>query len=170
MMRASLALALILVQAPEQALEQGDVDGAIALYEEALDRQPDERAALWGLGRLLYHTGELERSSRLFQRAEELHGPHYYNALMLGAIREVELRYEDALQEYRRCLSLEPGQRGAEEGRERVVGILRDLERFRGADRRVARDLCFAAAGWAALLLAAFWGAGRLRDAKGAPP
>ncbi len=168
---AGIALALVLAQAevPEEALERGDVDEAIRLYQEELERVPGERAALWGLGRLLFHAGQLERAAELFERAETLHGEHEYSALMLGAIREVELHYEEALCEYRRCLALDPGQQGAREGLRRVEALLSDLERFRRADRRVARDLGFAAAGFALLLLVAYWGAGRARDAQGAP-
>lgn len=99
-----------------------------------------EREALWEEGHLLYRRDELDRAEEVFREAERL-GPHWYGALMLGAIEERRFRFARALDEYRRALALEPTRDATRGEIERVESIVRDLSRFREANQRLGRDL-----------------------------
>lgn len=100
----------------------------------------EDRDALWKSAHLHYQLDELDQAEAEFERADRLE-PHWYSALMLGAIAERRFRFRHALLEYRRALELDPSRDATRGEIERVEGIVSDLERFRDADRLLARDL-----------------------------
>jgi len=55
-----------------RALEQGDVEGAIRSYEEALEMAPDDPRLSYNLGNALARAGRLEEADRAWQRAVTL--------------------------------------------------------------------------------------------------
>jgi len=76
----------------------------IALYQDALARQPDNLALAFGLGRVYFELAMLDEAAEQFQkmevRAPELPLIHAY----LGAILERRGEFRDAMEEYRRAL------------------------------------------------------------------
>ncbi len=145
--RGGAALVALVLAAAPAALGQG---GAA-----------EDRDALWDRGHRLYQQDELDAAEEAFRTAEAL-GPHWYGALMLGAIAERRFEFRRALAEYRRAVELDPTRDATRDEVARVEAILSDLERFRDADRRLGRELgivvTVATAGAALALLLAIRG------------
>jgi Tfp pilus assembly protein PilF len=76
----------------------------ISLYQQALDRQPDNLALAFGLGRVYFELAMLDEAAEQFQkmevRAPDLPLIHAY----LGAILERRGQSRAAMEEYRRAL------------------------------------------------------------------
>jgi tetratricopeptide (TPR) repeat protein len=91
-----------------EALEDVDVDGAIAAYSQALAVAPDYTNAYLNLGALLCETGECDKAVRLYAKAIE-HRPKepllYFNR---GVALEDLNRFAEALASYDKALQLDP--------------------------------------------------------------
>ena len=100
-------LALPLLSRIEQLHRaEGRPTRMIALYEEAVARQPENLALAFGLGRVYFELAMLDEAAEQFEkmevRAQELPAVHAY----LGAIFERRGQVREALEEYRRALRL----------------------------------------------------------------
>ncbi len=75
---------------------QGDTDGAIAAYKDALDRNPGADQALTNLTELLIQRGSSEEAEMFLQRQIELHPELTKARLLLGEIYRVDGRLAQA--------------------------------------------------------------------------
>ena len=153
-MNVLLLLALWLL--PQEQVPLLDEEAEIRRCEEQLLQSPADQATTWQLGYLLYSRGELERARLIFSGSLQLQGDHGYTIYMLGAIAERQFLSEEALEQYRKCLTVAAGYEPALEGVTRTGRILSDLRRFREARSRISRELLLVLIGaGASIVLAA---------------
>jgi len=115
-----------LTEAGRKLHEAGDVEGAAAFYDRALEIAPNYPDALQLLGLAAYHRGDFERAAKLISRAIKLapRAPEYHNNLGI-ALRNLG-RHEEAIASYRRAIALRPNYADAHNN----FGVtLRDLDR-----------------------------------------
>jgi tetratricopeptide (TPR) repeat protein len=88
---------------------KGDLDGAIACYQQALALDPNDAQAHLGLGNVLYDMGDLNGAIACFKKALQL-APKYAQAhISLGAILCDHKRdYDRAIACFRQALALDP--------------------------------------------------------------
>ncbi len=94
----------------EARYEEGDLVGALALFEQALEREPDLPAALYGIGVIQYSWERhatalepLERAVALVPESADYRKVYADTLARLG-------RYDDAIREYETVLKLSPSQ------------------------------------------------------------
>ena len=96
----------VLARIEQRHREEGRPTRMIGLYQNALDRHPDNLALAFGLGRVYFELAMLDEAAEQFQkmevRAADLPLIHAY----LGAILERRGQFRDAMEEYRRALRL----------------------------------------------------------------
>lgn len=99
--------ALILLRRLENAYRaEGRPSRMIALYQEALARAPQDLALAFALGRVYFELEMLDEAADQFQKVE-VRTPNFAQLhAYLGAIFEHRGQVTDALQEYRRALTL----------------------------------------------------------------
>ena len=99
-----------LVDEAESRYEQGDLHGALVLFEKALEHDPDLHEALYGIGVIQYsweqHTAALEHLERAVTVAPE--SADY--RMVYGDTLALLGRYDAAIREYETALRLAPSQ------------------------------------------------------------
>ncbi len=97
-----------LVQAGKQALADGDLDGALARFEEVIHRFPDSREGHNNLGALFATLGRHERAEACFTRVLEL-SPGVPNVHYNRGISRIRLRrYAAAAADFQAVLQAQP--------------------------------------------------------------
>ena len=90
------------------AEERGDDDGAVTLYQRALDLDPGLAAAMTNLGNLRYRQGDLATARAMYEHAVE-HDPNQAEARYnLGNLLDDQGETERAIAELRRVCQLAP--------------------------------------------------------------
>ena len=98
-----------LVDEAEKRYRENDLDGALALFEQALDRDPDLPAAYYGIGVIHYTREQPAAALEPLRRAVAL-APESAEYRMVYADTLAGLgRYDDAIAEYETALALSPG-------------------------------------------------------------
>lgn len=97
-----------LVQAGRQALGNGDLDGALARFEEVIQRFPDSREGHNNLGALFATLGRHEQAEACFTRVLEL-SPGVPNVHYNRGISRIRLRrYGAAMADFQAVLQVQP--------------------------------------------------------------
>lgn len=97
-----------LVQAGKQALADGDLDGALARFEEVIQRFPDSREGHNNLGALYATLGRHDRAEACFSRVLEL-SPGVSNVHYNRGISRIRLRrFADAAADFQAVLKAQP--------------------------------------------------------------
>ncbi|MGG1944797.1 tetratricopeptide repeat protein [Trinickia sp. NRRL B-1857] len=119
----------------ESALESGDTQLAISLFEKALKADPASLQAQLGLADAIYQIGELARAGMLYAHvaASAPDDPRAQLGLARVALRE--RRLDDALVRYRRLAASHPDSAAAAEG----LGAVLDLQGEHGEAQAVYR-------------------------------
>jgi tetratricopeptide (TPR) repeat protein len=146
-----------------------DEQAVLSVQRRRLEQDPDDRAAAWQVGYILYSQGDFEGARRIFEDSERRHGPMAYSSYMLAAIAEQEFRYWVARDLYESCLSLDSEYAPAREALLRLEGVLSDLARFRSARNRVTRELVLVLIAATFLLCLAGITMRRAREAEAGP-
>ncbi|NJN62739.1 MAG: tetratricopeptide repeat protein [Coleofasciculaceae cyanobacterium RL_1_1] len=109
--------------------QSGDLDRARDLYQAILDRNPDDAAALHGLGAVHYQSGEYEPAIGLLGRAVYIadHDPIYHNTL--GLAYRAQGKLDQACWQYRAALERDPKHQGIQKNLSRVWGEWLELDR-----------------------------------------
>ncbi len=137
--------------------------GSIEECERRLAEHPDDRSAQFALGFALVREGtRLDRARAVFETAERTHGPHWYAALELGVIHELEGDLRAAASEYQRSIGisrgLDPRPAGSTIAEDELVRVEREIDSIltvASAEKRVRRDLSGIVAALVALFAAA---------------
>ncbi|PMS17429.1 hypothetical protein C0Z18_20280 [Trinickia dabaoshanensis] len=119
----------------ESALESGDTQLAISLFEKALKADPTSRQAELGLADAIYQTGELARAGMLYARAAASAPDDPRAQLGLARVALRERRLDDASARYRRLVARYPDSAAAAEG----LGATLDLQGKHGEAQAVYR-------------------------------
>lgn len=100
--------ARIFIRMGNDLLEEGDLEGAIAAFSEAVARDPEEELAQYNLGVSLVERGETERALEHLQRAVEL-DPDFRDAQFnLGKLLLDLARFEEAASHFHRAFEIDP--------------------------------------------------------------
>ncbi|WP_279616447.1 tetratricopeptide repeat protein [Caballeronia temeraria] len=91
-----------------QALEEGDVDAAEAVYREALERAPDYTNASLNLGCILVESERFAEAIAVYQSALRYQPGDPILHFNIGVALEDSGRLRDALHSYRSCIELAP--------------------------------------------------------------
>jgi tetratricopeptide (TPR) repeat protein len=97
----------------ERAFQEGRVEGALALYEAAIQEEPSNLEALQMAGYIRYSAMDYGEAERHFSTALAQAAPSRtaYPLLMLGNIAFQRFRFVDALEYYRAASRLNPEDR-----------------------------------------------------------
>jgi len=134
---------------------EGDLEGAKAAYEEALEADPDNPAALNNLGFLLAQTGKVDEAAALYRRAIEVDPGSSMAKVNLGNLFASAGDLGGAVAYLREAVVNDPGNALAWDSLGRVLllaGKARDAEEayrraIDAAPNWPARDLCLLYAG-----------------------
>jgi tetratricopeptide (TPR) repeat protein len=88
--------------------EQGDADGAIAHYRQAIELRPGYGEAHYNLGRLLAQKGQLDGAVAHYERALQIHPADAEAHNNLGATLFASGRVDEAIAQYRKALEIQP--------------------------------------------------------------
>jgi protein O-mannosyl-transferase len=88
--------------------EQGDTDGAIAHYRQALELRPSYAEAHYNLGRLLVQNDRLDEAITHYEKALEINPGDADADNNLGATLFASGRVDEAIAHYRKALSTQP--------------------------------------------------------------
>jgi protein O-mannosyl-transferase len=86
--------------------EQGDTDGAIAHYRQALDLRPSYGEAHYNLGRLLVQKGQVDEAIPHYEKALEINPADAEAHNNLGATLFASGRVDEAIAHYRKALAV----------------------------------------------------------------
>jgi tetratricopeptide (TPR) repeat protein len=86
--------------------EQGDIDGAISHYREAVELWPGYAEAHYNLGRLLVQTGQLDEAITHYEKALEINPSDSEAHNNLGAALFASGRVDEAIAHYRKALAI----------------------------------------------------------------
>lgn len=88
--------------------DEGDAEGAIAAYRQALGADGGQVDARINLGRLLHERGEGDDARALYEEALALRPDDPLAAFNLGVVHEDSGRVDEALAAYRRAIEADP--------------------------------------------------------------
>src|SRR4029079_5492849 len=88
--------------------EQGDTDGAISHYREAVELWPGYAEAHYNLGRLLVQKGQIDEAITHYEKAVEINPSDADAHNNLGATLLATGRTDDAIAHYRKALVIQP--------------------------------------------------------------
>lgn len=126
------------VQAGLDKHVKGDLDGASAEYQKALETEPDNALALYNLGLIAQNAGSNDEAEERY-RAAVASDPDYEPAVFnLAIVRKAAGDNAEAEQLYRRAIDLNPGDAGANLN---LGLLLRETGRQTEGDARVATAL-----------------------------
>ena len=89
--------------------DQGDADGAIAHYRQAVELRPTYAEAHYNLGRLLVQKGQLDDAIAHYEKALEINPADAEAHNNLGAALFANGRVDEAITHYRKALAIQPG-------------------------------------------------------------
>ena len=93
--------------AGNNAMEEGDLDGAIAAYRRGLEAEPDNASLHYNLAVALTRAGQRPRALKELERAVEI-DPDYRDAQYnLAAALRQEGRFDEAAEHYRRAFEID---------------------------------------------------------------
>ena len=118
--------------------QQGDVEGALADYAEALALNPDNPTALLRRARLLLDVGQADAAEPLLRRAIDVHGSGMANEMM-GRIALQRGQYEAAADYFTASLEQSPRATVSLAGRARARQCLGDADGARADYEAAAR-------------------------------
>lgn len=124
--------------AGEHAIDAGEYQKAIALFEALLSENPTLTDAYLGLGAAKLQTGDLAGAEVSYSRAARLEPTNYDAQLGHAEVLEALNRSADAMEAYRRALALNPQSIAANEGLATAcIATNRPQDAFRYAERAV---------------------------------
>ena len=88
--------------------DQGDADGAIAHYRQAVELRPSYAEAHYNLGRLLARKGQLDEAIVHYEKALEINPDDAEAHNNLGATFFENGRIDEAIAHYRKALAIQP--------------------------------------------------------------
>ncbi len=88
--------------------DQGDADGAIAHYRQAVELRPSYAEAHYNLGRLLAEKGQLDEAIVHYEKTLEINPADAEAHNNLGATLLAHGRVDEAITHYRRALAIQP--------------------------------------------------------------
>jgi tetratricopeptide (TPR) repeat protein len=88
--------------------DQGDTDGAIAHYRQALELRPSYAEAHYNLGRLLVQNGQLDEAITHYEKALEINPVDAEAQNNLGATLFANGRVDEAIAHYQKALAIQP--------------------------------------------------------------
>jgi tetratricopeptide (TPR) repeat protein len=88
--------------------DQGDADGAIAHYRQAVELRPSYAEAHYNLGRLLAQKGRVDEAIAHYEKALEINPADAETHNNLGATLFANGRVDDAMAHYRKALAIRP--------------------------------------------------------------
>jgi protein O-mannosyl-transferase len=88
--------------------DQGDADGAIAHYRQAVELRPSYAEAHYNLGRLLVQKGQLDEAIVHYEKALEMNPADAEAHNNLGATLFANRRVDEAIAHYRKALAIQP--------------------------------------------------------------
>jgi tetratricopeptide (TPR) repeat protein len=88
--------------------DQGDVDGAIAHYRQAIDLRPSYAEAHYNLGRLLVQKGRVNEAIAHYEKALEINPADAESHNNLGSALFANGHVGDAMAHYRKALAIRP--------------------------------------------------------------
>ena len=109
--------------------QSGDLDRARDLYQAVLDRNPDDAAALHGLGALHYQSGDYDQALDLLGRAVYLADQDSIYRNTLGLVYRAQGKLEQACWQYRSGLELDPKNQGIQKNLSRAWGEWLEIDR-----------------------------------------
>jgi len=86
----------------------GDYKGAVQLYEEVLEKDPNNHAAMYELGRLYYEERSTEKALKLAETAVTLDPQNKWYYLMLAEIYNANGSYKEAAKVYEQLTKNDP--------------------------------------------------------------
>ena len=89
--------------------DQGDADGAIAHYRQAIELRPSYAEAHYNLGRLLVQKGQLDDAIAHYEKALEINPADAEAHNNLGVALFANGRVDEAIAHYRKALAIQPG-------------------------------------------------------------
>jgi Flp pilus assembly protein TadD len=119
----------------ESALESGDTQLALSLFERALKADPQSLPAELGVADAVYQTGDLARAGVLYRRAAAAAPNDPRAQLGLARVALRERRLDEAVERYRRLVATHPENAVAAEG----LGAALDLQGQHGQAQAVYR-------------------------------
>jgi Tfp pilus assembly protein PilF/predicted Ser/Thr protein kinase len=122
------------VQLARRYVQQGNVEGAIAEYEAAIELDPKFVEAYVDLGNLMLREGDFQRALELFQEALDIDPDHIKVHLSMGDVYLQMGEYDPAAYHYQMVVDLDPQVAGPH-GK---LGICRVL----GGDVELGRSEC----------------------------
>jgi len=88
--------------------DQGDADGAIAHYRQAIELRPNYAEAHYNLGRLLVQKGQLDEAIAHYEKALEINPADAEAHNNLGTTLFAGERVDEAIAHYRKALAIQP--------------------------------------------------------------
>ena len=88
--------------------DQGDADGAIAHYRQAVELRPSYAEAHYNLGRLLVQKDRIDEAIAHYEKALEINPADAETHNNLGAMLFANRRVDDAMAHYRKALAIRP--------------------------------------------------------------
>jgi tetratricopeptide (TPR) repeat protein len=88
--------------------DQGDADGAIAHYRQAIELRPNYAEAHYNLGRLLVQKGQLDEAIAHYEKALEINPADAEAHNNLGITLFASGRVDEAIAHYRKALAIQP--------------------------------------------------------------
>jgi Flp pilus assembly protein TadD len=119
----------------ESALEAGDTQLAVSLFEKLLKADPHSKSAQLGLGDAMYQTGDLARAGVLYARVAAVAPDDPRAQLGLARVALRERRLDEAEKLYRELVTVQPDSAVSAEG----IGATLDLLGRHGQAQAVYR-------------------------------
>jgi tetratricopeptide (TPR) repeat protein len=106
-------------------LSQGDTDGALKLYNRALELEPKSAAAIANRGGALFDNGQTDAAMADFDKALEIDPRQVVAHLGRGRFLSMKGRYAEAIQAYSQALEISPNFVNALVSRGQAYGMLK---------------------------------------------
>lgn len=91
-----------------QSLREGKFKRALTQYREAIEHDPQDARAFWGLGRAYYHLGEYDKAIAAYQKALQIDPSNDIAQADLGCIYLLRKEYDKSEQAFLSGIQLNP--------------------------------------------------------------